>query len=417
MELIDKNSCTGCSACYNICPVKCITMKEDAEGFLYPEINSELCVECGKCMSVCPVELSHFTAVSSYPPVYLARGGTKELRLKGASGSAFTMIAMRFIDHYKGVVFGASFDEQYNVVHTYTEKSDDVFIFSKSKYVQSDVGKSFSDVKNFLDKGRYVLFSGTPCQIYGLKSYLQHEYEKLFCIDLVCHGVPSPKVFRKYLLWHEQQHGKIESITVRDKKLFHGYYRSGFGVKFQNGRRYFRTSDKDLMGKIFWGEIASRPSCYNCKFKSIWRISDLTLGDCWFSEELAKVQDKDGITLSIIQSEKGQKLILETEGLEMFSVNPEAAVKANGGMIYSSATPNRWREEFFKELDFIDLPVLANKYIKENKKIRTKIISLLKDLGFIPKKYIQSKKNRQFNERLKRTVPDNAKGLIFLRRR
>lgn len=413
--VIEKENCTGCSACYSTCPVKSITMREDREGFLYPEIDEDICIGCGRCQQICPVKKSAFEKTTYFPEAFLAKHREKKVRISAASGGVFTALAIEFIEKHQGVVFGATYDKDFEVYHTFADTVDGVRLFSKSKYVQSRLDDTFQQVLKFLKQGRYVLFSGTPCQVYGLKSFLKQDFEKLYCIDVICHGVPSPKVFRKYQDWHQKQHGQIECITIRDKKLCRNFYRSGFGVEFKNGYHYFMSSDEDLMGRVFWGEISSRPSCYHCTFKSVWRESDLTLGDCWFAEELAKVEDADGITLVLAQSEKGLQMLKNSDCLELYAVDSEKAIKVNGGMIYSSAKQNPRRTEFFAELDSCELDALADKYLKQKKKRALKMVSSLKNIGIIPKSFSDLKKKKRFASRIKRTIPSEALGKVKLR--
>lgn len=411
MELTEKEKCTGCGACYSACPEGCITMRADKEGFLFPEISRDKCTDCGSCLSSCPVENKDFVPISGYPECFLARDKDVKVRKAGASGGVFTSVAAEFIKKHNGVVFGAAYDKNFIVRHTYTENFADAGIFSKSKYVQSDIGDTFRQVKEFLLKDRYVLFSGTPCQIYGLKGYLKEDYENLYCIDVVCHGVPSPKVFAEYLKYQEKVFKSgLKKVSVREKQVYRDFYRAGFGLEFDNGKRYFEVSDQDPMGKIYFGEICSRHTCYDCPFKTVWRVSDLTIGDCWFSRELAGVADPDGITLVLIQSEKGLSLIEESESLEYYKVDPESAIKANGGKIYSSVKPHKNRDIFFTELEETDFISLVNKYFPEKKSFSQKLMSNIKDKALIPKSMVEEKNRKRFEERLKWEIPEEAKG-------
>ena len=192
----EKHNCCGCSACVQVCPKQCIRMYADNEGFLYPQVNSTICIDCGLCEKVCPVINQNKPNVPL--SVYAAKNINEEVRIKSSSGGIFTLLAEQIISE-GGVVFGARFNENWEVVHDYTETIDGLESFRGSKYVQSSISDNFKVAKQFLKEGRKVLFSGTPCQIAGLKKFLQKEYENLLTMEVVCHGVPSPMVWRDYI--------------------------------------------------------------------------------------------------------------------------------------------------------------------------------------------------------------------------
>lgn len=196
IDIIQKQDCCGCEACVQICPKGCMCMVEDTEGFLYPQVDKSVCVNCGLCEKVCPV--IHQNKSRTPLKVYAAKNMDEEVRLKSSSGGIFTLLAESVIKR-GGVVFGAKFDDEWMVVHDYTDNIEGVAAFRGSKYVQSIIGNAYRKVEQFLKSGRMVLFTGTPCQIAGLKKYLRKEYKKLLAVDLVCHGVPSPKVWQMYL--------------------------------------------------------------------------------------------------------------------------------------------------------------------------------------------------------------------------
>lgn len=220
MTQVERQACCGCGACVQKCPVGCIMMREDREGFLYPEVDKESCVGCKVCEEVCP-------SVHPKEPrmplrVYAAKNEDEAVRLQSSSGGIFTALAGKIIDNH-GVVFGARFNEEWEVVHGYVETKEGLSVLRGSKYVQSRIGESYKQAEEFLKTGRFVLFSGTPCQIAGLKLFLKKEYANLFTVDFICHGVPSPKVWRKYLCKFTdnqctmQMGGGISDIQFRDK--------------------------------------------------------------------------------------------------------------------------------------------------------------------------------------------------------
>ena len=196
IKLAEKHICTGCAACYSVCPVQCISMKEDAEGFLFPIIDEEKCTKCSLCEKTC---LSIMQGKERKPlNVYAAKNPNEEIRKESSSGGIFTLLAEHVINK-GGVVFGARFNEDWEVIHDYTETVKGLAAFRGSKYVQSRIGDMYKTAKDFLEKDRNVLFSGTPCQIAGLKAFLRKDYDNLLTVDLVCHGVPSPLVWKRYL--------------------------------------------------------------------------------------------------------------------------------------------------------------------------------------------------------------------------
>ena len=205
IEIKDKKNCCGCSACYSICPKNCIEMKADREGFLYPKINKDLCINCGLCETVCPI-INKVEEKVFEQEGYLVQNKDEKVREESTAGGAFTAIA-KYVLEKKGIVFGVQYDENLNVVHSYVENEIDLKLYRNSKYVQSKIGKTFKQAKKFLDEDRWVCFSGTPCQIEGLKKYLKKDYNKLITVDVVCHAVPSPLVWEKYLEVQRKKYG------------------------------------------------------------------------------------------------------------------------------------------------------------------------------------------------------------------
>ena len=196
ISIQDKKNCCGCGACVQRCPKQCVTMQEDSEGFLYPKVDLSVCIDCHLCEKVCPI----INQGEGHEPqaVYAAKNPNEKIRMQSSSGGVFTILAEKILDE-GGVVFGAAFNDKWEVEHDFVERKDELAKFRGSKYVQSKIGKSYRNVETFLKEGRKVLFSGTPCQIAGLKKFLRKDYENLFTVDFICHGVPSPGVFRTYL--------------------------------------------------------------------------------------------------------------------------------------------------------------------------------------------------------------------------
>ena len=302
----EKKNCCGCSACVNICPQKCIDMKRDIEGFEYPSIIESKCINCSLCEKVCPINNSK-KIDDRLLESYVAYSHNDDIRLNSSSGGIFSLIAENILDK-KGVVFGASFDSNFDVCHTMIESKSDLYKLRGSKYTQSKIGNTYEQCKQILDSGSIVLYTGTECQISGLKSYLKKEYENLYTVDVLCHGVPSPKLWRKYLEYQEQRYNSsIKQIFFRDKT--YGWKDYSINVKFDNNDEYKNIFKNDYFMKLFLKDISLRPSCYDCKFKDINRVSDITLGDCWGIENYMPDMDDDkGTSVVLLHSEKGVNL-------------------------------------------------------------------------------------------------------------
>ena len=372
MNIVEKEYCTGCGACYNICPKNAITMVENDEGFLYPTINSK-CVECGLCKKICPILKNEIRDIKPY--AYVAINNDNKIRQNSSSGGIFLLLA-KYVVKLGGVAFGASFNDKFEVEHTFIEKEEQLNKLQGSKYVQSVIGETYKQVKDFLKQDRYVLFTGTPCQIEGLKAYLQKDYDKLYTQDIICHGVPSPKVWKKYLKLREKIDGKKASkIEFRNKD--NGW--KLFNIKFTyKDEEYKNNQTKDLFMQSFLRNICLRNSCYNCRFKKKERISDITLADFWGIEQIRpEFDDDNGTSLVIINSTKGQELFEQIKQYIRYdSVSLDDSIKYNPSMIESVNKPKQ-REKFFKNLDKIELDKLIKKYLPKDNKIKCKIKSIL----------------------------------------
>jgi coenzyme F420-reducing hydrogenase beta subunit len=367
IRINDKKDCMGCHACSNICPQRCISMENDSEGFLYPEVDCAKCIKCGLCVKACPV--INKTMVDNDPIAYACINTNEKIRLDSSSGGIFTLIAEQIIDE-DGVVFGASFDDNLELIHSYVDKKDELSKFRGSKYVQSKIGDTYYQAKVFLRQGRKVLFSGTPCQIAGLKLYLGQSYDNLFCVDIVCHGVPSPKAFKKYIDYIERKFGlKTRRIAFRRKN--EGWKRYSIAFTFENGLEHLQTNDKDIYIKAFLKNVCLRPSCYACEFKSLHRQSDMTLADFWgIQKVLPEMDDDKGTSLIFVNSDSG-KLMLKNIGSKTIckKVDINYAVKHNSAAVESVGF-NSKREKFFNDLDCTPFNQLVNKYCSDSVGVR-----------------------------------------------
>lgn len=387
IDVKDKEKCCGCSSCVNVCPEKCITMKSDDEGFLYPVVDKEKCIDCKLCEKVCPI-INKKVYEQKNEECLAIYNENKKVREDSTSGGFFTAIAEKIIE-LNGAIFGAAFDEDFNVKHVKIEKKEDLYKLRGSKYVQSYIGDSLKEAKDILEDKRYVLFSGTPCQIYGLKAFLGKEYDKLYCIDVICKGVPSPGLWNKYKKSKQKNH-KIKNISFREKT--YGFNSTTMSIYYDNGKEYHKGHESDEMLNLFVSELSSRPSCYKCNFKGIQRASDYTIGDCWQADKMVSEIDADkGTTLVIVHSEKGKKLLNEIENIKSFKIDMNVALKLNGGnkesMYWISAKPNIKRREFFQDYQTLDYDKLIEKYCHKTIKIKVKSIlkPILYKLGILNK--------------------------------
>lgn len=306
LDIVSLQKCNGCSACYSVCPQKCITMEIDAIGFKYPKINESNCIDCNLCDSVCSV-LS-FKEPKIEPKFYSAYNKNTEIVKSSSSGGLFTPLANEIIKR-KGVVFGVGFDDDFNVVHSYEESIDFIDKFKRSKYVQSDINDSYIKVKKFLDDDRWVYFSGTPCQVGGLIYFLRKKYDKLITQDFICHGVPSPYIWNIYKKQKENEYGsKIVSVNFREQK--YGWKGYSLCLKFANESIHqTKRRDDDEMLFLFLKDYSLRPSCYQCTYKTIQRLSDITIADYWGADIKDADVEKNGLSLCLIQSKKGEILL------------------------------------------------------------------------------------------------------------
>jgi ferredoxin len=363
IEIRDKKKCCGCSTCAQRCPRQCITLKEDHEGFLYPYVDITHCIDCKLCEKVCPF----LQPEQEQKPllVYAAIHKDESTRMQSSSGGIFSLLSEQVIAR-GGVVFGARFDEQWEVMHDYTETLEGLAAFRGSKYMQSRTGNSYNDAERFLKEGREVLFSGTPCQIAGLKHFLNKEYKRLLTVDLICHGVPSPKVWRMYL--HALKPSwTVSEVNFRSKQS--GWKRYSICMRFasptdNNITTISHPFYEDVFMRGFLSNLYLRPSCYECQAKKGKSGSDITIADYWGIEHVLPEYDDDkGVGLVFLNTEHGHKnfphdLAIHTE------TGYEEAVRYNGG-VNEHIMIRRDRERFFAELDTrCNVEQLIAKYLK-----------------------------------------------------
>ncbi|MBE6965537.1 MAG: 4Fe-4S dicluster domain-containing protein [Ruminococcaceae bacterium] len=377
----NKQDCCGCEACYNACPENCIRMEFDEEGFKFPQVDSDKCINCKKCINVCPI-INKKAIVNEIKEGYAAINKYDNIRLQSSSGGVFSALATHMLED-GGVVVGCAMTEDCKKAqHIVVEDPDDLIKLYGSKYIQSEINKIYLDVKLRLERNQKVLFSGTPCQVEGLKSFLGKRYDNLICIDLICHGVPSP------LLWksnaehiEKKKHLKLTAVNFRCKK-YGGH--SEYGVSYgKNRKMYYQPKEVDSYFQFFLKDISLRKSCYDCRFKGIERVSDITLGDFWGIEDYAPdLNDGKGSSIVVIHSKKGKatfEAIISSLDVEQVDVDVVFA-NHNKAMCESSRMPNE-RSDFWKDYQKRAYKQLRKKYAHVSMKTRLKII--LKRIGLL----------------------------------
>ena len=344
-EMIAKrgSSCTGCAACANACPRGAIEMVRYTEGFAYPKINAKLCVKCGRCDAVCPTLNFVKTFPEELPEAFAAINPDESVRRRSSSGGVFSALA-ELVLRDGGVVFGAAFDEKFHVVHRAARTLDELKALRGKKYVQSQIGDVYRQVQAALKEGM-VLFSGTPCQCAGLKSFLDDEPENLLIVDIICHGVPSPAIWENYIGTLGYAH-EVTNVDFGSKKM--GWKISHLEINFADQGHYLRQINKDPYGNAFLSGLCERPSCHACKFKFPSVQSDLTLGDALGVQYYApEMFDDRGTSLVVVHTPQGKE-IFERAGLKTKPVEFIDLVLKNPRFI-TSTIPDERRKKFFTE--------------------------------------------------------------------
>lgn len=382
-------NCTGCQACYNICPKKCISMKDNGEGFFYPHIDQKKCIECMKCEKVCPV--FNPPLLSSNTKIYAIKNKNENERLNSTSGGFFSVLADYVIDK-NGVVFGAVYDDEFKVHHTLATSKEQIKPMQGAKYVQSTIGNTFQMIEKELKCGKLVLFSGTPCQCAGLRNYLGKEYSKLILVDLVCHGIPSLKAWENYIksrALHENGGIYPKRINMRSKSSGWSMYAYSSEFDYGKGKITHIEFSKDPFLQAFTKDICLRNSCTNCCAKGLERCTDFTLGDYWgVWDQHPEWDDNKGVSLVLVHTE-GAKSILELvkNKIKYAKITEDEACKENGS-ICNSSVPNTNRKQFLIQIETQDIKSVLEYYFP-NKKRSINIFGRIKN-GFTSLKTVFS---------------------------
>ena len=371
-----KKDCTGCAACYSACPFDCISMKPDSEGFFYPIIDDEKCKDCGICSNLCTLAKEKVPK-NKIIRTYGIKSKNEEERYLSSSGGFFSLLSREIIRR-NGVVFGAAFDNNWRVIHTQINCLKDISRLRGSKYVQSNVLDTYLEVKQALTAGKLVYYSGTPCQIAGLRAFLNKDYDNLITQDLICHGVPSPEVWERYIN-SVKKNKTIMQVSHRDKLL--SWSRFSLTVEYENGKKFSEDLTENAYLRGFLCNLFLRPSCHNCLYKGEERVSDITLADFWGCNCIEpSLYDEKGSSLVFANTSKGHKLIDEVlahtewktiDNIQVFDYNT-AAIR--------SVSPHKNRDVFFERFreqnntEKLILSLIDDSLIKKNFRVKRRII-------------------------------------------
>ena len=383
IQIQNNEICSGCTACASICPQNCIQMKADIQGFLYPEVHKEHCTDCHLCEKVCPLLNQNALDTKQENTMnrtraYAAFANTEMKREDSASGAIFPVLARQIIED-GGIVYGVAYVEENGsllVRHKKAETYEEVKSFLNAKYVQSNMQSVFSEIEGQLKAKRVVLFTGTPCQVSGLKSYLSNKRintDTLFCIDNICHGVPSPKAWKSYVEYCMKIDGKKElpSMNMRDKTTGWSHYMASVLRTYKDGTTVREKASNNSYMRAFMSGLSLRPSCNACAYKGYERVSDITLGDFWGIWKYHKeCDDNQGTSAVLIHSEKGMKLWEKIKEQNMLVCSLEVPVEEISEMnrnLLVTADMHPHRDAFLTEVTGENFEQLVNQYQPEAK--------------------------------------------------
>lgn len=348
IKIGNKSECCGCSSCAQSCPQNCIEMKADKEGFLYPSVDTVQCIGCDLCEKVCPI-FQVGQMGDNVCSTYIGYNNNLSERLASSSGGIFTMLA-KYVLAQEGVIYGVAFDDAFMPQYVRIDHVDELFKLQGSKYVQSRMGTVYLQVRKDLHIGKIVLFSGVACQVAGLKSFLKKEYENLYTIDVLCHGVPSPLVWEKYINWQRKVYNS-EPRQILFRKKDTGWKNYSIEIQFQNNSVYQKTFREDIYMQFFLKEICLRPSCHACHFKKLERPSDITLGDSWGVDRyMPELDDDKGTSLILVHTQTGEEMLEQIlPHMKYCKVDIDKVLPATADS-RKSVIPHPKRRQFFKKL-------------------------------------------------------------------
>jgi coenzyme F420-reducing hydrogenase beta subunit len=370
MKKIQKDQCCACMGCMNVCPEAAISPSEDSCGFLYPNIDTQKCTNCGLCISVCDFRKKKVNE-STIIEAYAFQHNSADILVKSTSGGAFTAISDFILEH-GGAVVGAVMEEDFTVNHVIAYSKVERDRMRGSKYVQSGTGFIFKQIEALLNNDKHVLFVGTPCQCAGLKAYLRQFYEKLIIVDFLCHGTPNNQFFKEHIRFIEKiERKKATNYIFRDKKF--GWANQGIeGIQFTSGR-YKHNKITQAYWTFFIDNVSLRPSCYNCKYRSLHRYSDVTIADFWGVEKITGKTDRKGTSLILVNSDKGIRIISEIKG-KASSLVQVPIEKITYRIALKPPISKFDTDEFWKLYHTGGYSTLVNKYIDNSLKSNVRFI-------------------------------------------
>ncbi len=344
IDRISVEQCTLCGSCYNACPVEAISFKKPYLDFLYPTIDNSRCVGCDRCERSCPILAEKCEPESGYPIAFAAKSRDEEVRRKSSSGGVFYELASRVLAD-GGYVCGAVFDECFHVKHIVSNTQEDLYRMMGSKYAQSDMGMCFRQIKTLLDAGKRVLFTGCPCQVAGLRTYVGKKYLNLILVELICHGIPSDQMLQVYIGMQEKKYGaKLKEMEFRNKDK--GWHNSSVRMRFENGREYQESMTMDTFMQGYFQYITVKESCYSCNFRNFSSGADITIGDFWGAEVQHTAEDDNkGLSTVLVNTKKGF-VNLDKCALAIVPASIEKIVKYNMSLV-QSASKSPLRSEFY----------------------------------------------------------------------
>lgn len=363
--MIDKVSvqeCAICGACINACPVDAISLDKVHLDFRYPQINEDICIHCNRCEKACPILGNKGKPGEGYPVAFAAKSENDPMRMRSSSGGVFYELADQMLRD-GGYVCGAVFDDKFHVKHILSNTKKDILRMMGSKYAQSDVGYCYREIKEKLNAGEKVLFSGCPCQVAGLRTFLGKEYPNLLLVELICHGIPSDHMLQTYIHMQEKKYGaKLKRMEFRNKAK--GWHNSSVRMEFENHRIYSIPYTADAYTIGFLRNITLKSSCYDCHFRNFTAGSDITLGDFWGAEVELPEDDNNGISAILVNSGKGMDII-DRCNLALTPANVETVIKYNKNLLCSAALSPQ-RSLFYASADTNGLEKAIRRYLEES---------------------------------------------------
>lgn len=369
IDNVSVQNCALCGACINACPVDAIQMKKEYLDFQYPEIDSELCIHCNKCEKVCPVLCEKIRPENGFPIAYAAKSKNDSIRMQSSSGGIFYELASQMLQD-GGYICGAVFDEHFHIRHIVSNKKTDLYRMMGSKYAQSDMGYCYREIEKLLERGKNVLFSGYPCQVAGLRTYLGKSHPNLLLVELICHGIPSDRMLQTYIGMQEKKYrAKLKRMDFRNKDK--GWHNSAVRMEFENGKVYSEAMVYDTFMQGYFQGISLKESCYSCKFRNLSSGSDLVIGDFWGAEiEFSRIDDNKGISAVLVNTNIGN-IYLNKLSINLVQSDAGTIIAYNKNLI-ESAIPSLQRKAFYSFAEIHTYEDAIKSFLKESARDKLK---------------------------------------------